>query len=153
MKKYSVSQYQESTSFQNPHWNAVHLPVVSYTWQPPNNMIFKTLREKVQVMKQSPISGANVKGLISLQRIKICTVPELALFTCFRQSGTEWQKPPAWAAAVTGCLSCSTTTDNRLQISCKKWTLSEGAWNLNMKNKRLEEKQSQKTQSQAAGMW
>lgn len=70
MKKYSVSQYWESISFLNPHRNAVHLPVVSCTWQPANNMIFTMLREKVQVTKQSPISGTNVKALMALQRIK-----------------------------------------------------------------------------------
>lgn len=92
MKKYSVSQYQENISFLNPHQNAVHLPVVSYTWQPAYDMIFKILRENVQLMKQSPISGEkNVKGLMPLQRIKMCTMPELDLFTCFRPTAETSQ--------------------------------------------------------------
>lgn len=82
---------------------------VSQTWQPANNMIFKKLREKVQIMKQSPIRGSNVKG--SLQRVKMCTTPEVALFQCFRQSGMELLKPPAqvsafaFAAFVVVCLA------------------------------------------------
>lgn len=72
-------------------------------------------------MKQSPIRGTNVKGLMPLQRIKMCTTPEVALFQCFRQSGIELLKSPMngrlCLCSLHGCFSCSTTTDDRLYKS------------------------------------
>lgn len=50
-------------------------------------------------MKPSPIRGTNVKGLISLQRIKMCVTPEVALFQCFRQRGIEMLKSPTRVTA------------------------------------------------------
>lgn len=85
-------------------------------------LIFKMLREKVQIMKQSSITGANVKGLMSLQRIKMCTTPEVVLFQCFSPSGIELLRSPTQVdslclCSLCGCFSCSTTTDDRLYKS------------------------------------